>query len=246
VQTFTGFWSAGVAAVGSAWAVLVYNAAAEEGGNRVLYSGNVASLGAACTWSFAAYTESVTGSGRPLVASPVGMLLSNAGAQGGGICNGVAGATNTVGSQLLRCELNTSGVVATSNIAGYAGFFPTAATIAGTAAGATQQILIPINFGSPTFQSVNAVPAGAVVTRASVVVQTPFSGGTTIEIGQVGDFNLVLATGVIDSDLGTDGTYNGFPVVAWGPSPGVVVVTLGGSPTAGAGQVLVEYSVPQN
>jgi hypothetical protein len=249
VQTLTGFWAGGVAAIGSVWALLVYNAAAAEGGNRVLYSGNVASLGAACTWNFAGYTEDVTGQGAELPFSPSGLFLSNAGAQGGAIAGGIASAPNAIGSQLLRCETlrnvtNGGGTVAASDIAGYSGFFPTTSPSGAAGGGVPQQIRIAINFSAGTFESVTVIPAGAVVTRVTLDVRTAFSGGTpTFEVGYAGSAGYLIPTGVLDSDLGTVDVYNQLLDSDW-TAANEVLVTIGGAPTAGAGFVLVEFSQP--
>ncbi|HXN32543.1 MAG TPA: hypothetical protein VN894_11795 [Polyangiaceae bacterium] len=147
VQTFTGFWSCGVAAIGAVFAVLVYDATAAEGGNRIVYSSTVATLGAGSTWSFAAYAEGISGEFSELPANPAGLLLGNAGAVQGSIAGGgVLGAANLVGSQLLRCQFATGGTVAASNIAGYSGAVPTA-TIAGAVSPGPPTPSIPSNLG---------------------------------------------------------------------------------------------------
>ena len=134
VQKFTGFWSCGVAVIGSVWSVLVYNVTAEEGGNRIVYSQNVALSGAASTWTFGGYAEGINGESTSLPSNPCGLLLGNAGAVGGAIENGIASAPNVVGSQMLRVEIfrfaGVGGTVASSGIAGFVGAIPTAPILA--------------------------------------------------------------------------------------------------------------------
>lgn len=115
VHTFTGFLAGGVSVIGSVWGVLAYWSALGQGGNRILFSTNVATSGALSTWQFGAYGEDVQVPGPAPQAGLVGLLLSN-------------------GQQLLRCEilrLNTAGIpggmVAASLVAGFVGSVPVAA-----------------------------------------------------------------------------------------------------------------------
>jgi hypothetical protein len=75
----------------------------------------------------------------------------------------------------------------------------------------------------------------------AIDVRTPFSNGTTLQIGQTGSSALLMGTGVVDSSLGTAGVYN-FPLdTDWGATALQVLATVGGSPGAGAGFIIVEY-----
>lgn len=155
VQTFTGYTAAGVAAIGSAWAVVVYNGNLGTAGNRILYSINVASAGAQSTWQFGAYEEDFGGSGSSLnlIQNPAGLLLSN-------------------GAQILRCEIlrdefaltpAQGGIVASSLIAGFAGNVPVTPILS------TAPVVIRITFANspvgtpmkPTFYGPATVMADA-------------------------------------------------------------------------------------
>jgi hypothetical protein len=90
--------------------------------------------------------------------------------------------------------------------------------------------------------SASQIPANAFVREAWLEVTTPYSAGGTIAIGQTGTASLLMATG--DNVPQTAGTYQLMQDTAWGASALAVLVTVGGSPAAGAGVVLVSYVVP--
>ncbi len=95
--------------------------------------------------------------------------------------------------------------------------------------------------------SSTSIPAGSVVVRAMIDMQstdltTPvaFSGGATVAIGQTGTSSLLIADG--DFDVTVSGNvYDALDPVAWGGSALPVLVTVAGSPAAGAATVVVEY-----
>jgi hypothetical protein len=246
--TFTGFWSGGLAVIGSVWSALVYNAAAGEAGNQIVYSGNVALAGAASTWTFAAYAESITGAGTTLAANSYGTLLGNAGAPGGAIVNGLNGAPDTVGSQMLRVEMlrvSGGGTVASSHVAGFTAPAPIAASLPAAVGASSLFIRFAVNFSASTFQSLTPIPSGYQVVGYTIDTRTPWSGGTTFELGQGASTALVFGTGTVDSSLGTIGPVGSRNLdVDWGGSSAPVLLTIGGGPTAGAGFVIVEYVLP--
>ncbi len=93
--------------------------------------------------------------------------------------------------------------------------------------------------GGATQSSVTSIPAGALVLRSGVHVTTPFSPGTTIAVGQTGSASLLQATG---DNLPTIADLHNKPNdVAWGGSALPVLATVGGSPAAGAADIIVEY-----
>jgi hypothetical protein len=244
VQTFIGFASSGVNCIGSVFAVALYDSVAGAGfypsGCRVAYSSNVATTGAGCTWSFAAYSEPAT---RITIApgvtvGPVGMLLTNAGAQGGGIVNGLASQPNPVGSQLLRVS---GSLVASSHVAGYMAQVAQASLLPTAPPGQSLIARFAFNSTATTFLGPNVIPAGAEVLSVKVDVRTGFSPGTTFAAGQAGAPTLLVATGTIDSSLVTPGIYTLPLDTDWGAAALQPLVTIGGSPSVGAGFVIIEF-----
>lgn len=92
-----------------------------------------------------------------------------------------------------------------------------------------------------TQDSVTQIPAAAIITGAWLDVQTPYTAGTTISIGQPGSLTrfqtatdnnpLAAAIYTVDQDTTSVGL-------------AVVRATIAGGPVAGAGFVLVWYATP--
>lgn len=95
-----------------------------------------------------------------------------------------------------------------------------------------------------TQTSTKQIPANAVVHGCLVNITTPFTAGTTLEVGRAGA--LFLLQGTADNDTSTIDIYNAVQDTDWGGADEAVVVTLanGGAIVAGAGFVTVLYSVP--
>jgi len=92
--------------------------------------------------------------------------------------------------------------------------------------------------------SAASIPNGAVVGERYLAIDTPYSPGTTIEVGNAGSPSLLMAT--TDSVPTSDGVYS-VPAddTVW-PGPAAVLVTVGGAPAVGSGFVVVQYvAVPQ-
>lgn len=94
---------------------------------------------------------------------------------------------------------------------------------------------------SASQSSVTSIPANAVVLRTDVTITTPYSGGATIAVGQTG--TTTLLQGTADNYPQTVDEYQNLARVPWGGSSLPVLVTVGGSPAAGAGVVTVNYSL---
>jgi len=90
--------------------------------------------------------------------------------------------------------------------------------------------------------SSSQIPANATVVETTLDIVTPYSAGATISVGQTGTPALLQAT--TDNLATVAGQYQTPQDVAWGASPLAVLVTVAGSPAAGAGFCLVKYSVP--
>lgn len=90
--------------------------------------------------------------------------------------------------------------------------------------------------------SASQIPANATVVETTLDIVTPYSAGATITVGQTGTATLLQAA--TDNLATVAGQYQTMQDVAWGATPLAVLVTVGGTPAAGAGFCLVKYSVP--
>ena|SRR5271157_3125186 len=104
--------------------------------------------------------------------------------------------------------------------------------------GAVQEIRFPIGTGA-TQNSGTSIPNGAIVGERYLDIETPYSPGTTIEVGNAGNPALLMAT--TDSVPTSDGVYK-VPAddTVW-PGPADVLVTVGGGPAVGTGFCVVQY-----
>ena len=101
--------------------------------------------------------------------------------------------------------------------------------------------VIEIALGLVTVLSAAFLPAGGKVLRVAVEVSTPYSPGTTIDVGIIGLPLLFMAAN--ENDPGVVNLYEKTERIPYGGSP-VVQVAVGGGPVVGAASVLVEYTVP--
>ena len=115
----------------------------------------------------------------------------------------------------------------------------TAASGAG-ASGSIREIRMPIT-NAASQSSTTQIPANAVVSDVKLQITTPYSGGATISIGQTGTVALLMAT--TDNTPQTAVIYDIEDDITWGASALAVLVTVAGAPAAGAGFVVVSYSV---
>jgi hypothetical protein len=113
--------------------------------------------------------------------------------------------------------------------------------IAANVSGAQYVVDFAITTGASQ-SSTKAIPANAVITRCLVQITTPYSGGATITVGRTGSAALLMAAA--DNVATVAGDYDAPQRTGWGASELAVLVTVAGSPGAGAGRVLVAYSVP--
>lgn len=108
--------------------------------------------------------------------------------------------------------------------------------------GAEYAIQFAIGHGASTYSSTTIIPAGALVLSTTINITTPFSAGATISVGQTGSTSLLQGTG--DNTPQTDDAYCSNIQTAWGGSALAVLVTIGDSPSAGAGTCTVLFSLP--
>lgn len=90
--------------------------------------------------------------------------------------------------------------------------------------------------------SVTAIPAGAIVTNAFLDITTPYSPGSSIQVGQLGAVSLLMSNS--DSDSAVANQYEAPQDTDWGPLSLPVLVTVSGSPVVGAGICVVTYTQP--
>jgi hypothetical protein len=112
----------------------------------------------------------------------------------------------------------------------------------GTAlSGAIREIRYAIT-NAASQDSASLIPANAQVVETQVEVVTPYSGGATISVGQAGSLTLLQLT--TDNLATVAGIYQTMQDVAWGGAALAVRTTVGGAPAAGAGFVIVRYTLP--
>lgn len=126
-------------------------------------------------------------------------------------------------------------------------FVSSAHAVSSTTSTFTQgnEMIVRMAIGTGATQtSVTVIPANAVVVKTTVTVVTPYSGGATIDVGYSGSLSALSASASNDNIPTAAGDYNNAAPVVWAGTPQAVVVTVGGSPGAGAGFVLVEWANP--
>lgn len=109
-------------------------------------------------------------------------------------------------------------------------------------AGSTITLRMAVGTGASQ-SSASSIPANAIIESVMLDVTTPFSGGATISIGQTGSTSLLMTTG--DNFPQTAGQYYIDEDTAWGASALPLLVTVGGTPSAGAATAKVTFSVPE-
>jgi hypothetical protein len=105
-------------------------------------------------------------------------------------------------------------------------------------AGHVQEIRFAIGTAAAQ-NSATSIPNGSIVVDAELDIVTPYSAGTTIEIGNAGNAALLMPTG--DNTPTIAGLYQDHQDTAFAGGPATVLVTVGGAPAAGAGFCIVRY-----
>jgi hypothetical protein len=102
-------------------------------------------------------------------------------------------------------------------------------------------VTIRIPVGTATVSSAASIPSGAVVMRAYLNVTTLYSGGATISLGTAANASLFMTTA-----QNTPQTVNLYDIqqdtVNAVSDP--LLVTVAGSPGAGAAEACVQYATP--
>jgi hypothetical protein len=110
----------------------------------------------------------------------------------------------------------------------------------GGASGAVQEIRFAIGTGASQ-ASATSIPASAYVTECTVEITTPYSGGTTISVGQTGG-SATLFQLTTDNLATANGLYTVNQDTLTAGAPATVSVTIAGAPAAGVGVVIVKFS----
>lgn len=92
-----------------------------------------------------------------------------------------------------------------------------------------------------TQDSTTQIPAAAIISDAQLDIQTPYSVGTTISIGQPGDLTRFMTTA---DNLPTTAALYDVPQDTTSIGLAVVRTTIAGAPGVGAGFVIVKYAIP--
>jgi hypothetical protein len=104
--------------------------------------------------------------------------------------------------------------------------------------GGVQEIRFAIGT-SGTYNSTTQIPLNAIVIDCEVDITTAYSNGTTIEVGNASSPALLMATS--GNNPQAVGLYWLHQDTAYTGGPATVLVTIGGSPSAGAGFAIVRY-----
>ncbi|WP_430912880.1 hypothetical protein [Methylobacterium sp. sgz302541] len=96
----------------------------------------------------------------------------------------------------------------------------------------------------------NGIPAGAIITRTTVVISQPFNAGTTnpLVVGSTpGGSDLVLATDSVAQTLGVKrpDTATALAKLAADTVPYVSYAPTGAAPTAGIADIVFEFIAPR-
>jgi hypothetical protein len=112
---------------------------------------------------------------------------------------------------------------------------------ASASSGSTREIRLPIT-NAASQSSASQIPANAYVVDARLSITTPYSGGATISLGYSGSTTAFMLT--TDNLATVAGIYQVEQDTSVGGSPVALLVTVGGSPAAGAGAAIIQYTVP--
>ena len=175
------------------------------------------------------------------------------GATGASGSTGATGASGAAGSTGVSGSTGASGVTGTigsTGSTGATGVGTTGATGATGTTGATGSTgavtpgtpaIIRIPVALVTVASAASIPLNAVVLRAFLDVTTPYSVGTTIELGTAASPALFMAT---SQNTPTSADLYDNPQDTVNGTADPLLVTIAGGPGAGAGFACVEYVIP--
>jgi hypothetical protein len=114
----------------------------------------------------------------------------------------------------------------------------------GAVSGAVRTIRFPIDNTAGAQDSVEQIPANAIIHDCQIIITTSYSGGATLQVGRSSDPDLLQVVSDNKPQAVAPSTYSVPQDTPWGGTPAVVRVTAGGTLTAGAGFCKVMYSIP--
>lgn len=102
-----------------------------------------------------------------------------------------------------------------------------------------------IAFGAASPLTMFTLPANAVVSNVTVVIDTPFNGTPTLSVGVAGTLSKYLASTQVDLTSAATVSFEVEPGLASvGTTEAIIATYAAGGATAGAGRLLVAYSIP--
>lgn len=155
---------------------------------------------------------------------------------------GVSGSTGSTGASGVTGSTGTSGSTGSTGASGSTGSTGATGSTGSTGAvtpGTPAVIRIPIALA--TVSSATNIPSGSVVLRAFLDVTTPYSAGTTIELGTAANAALFMTTAQ-NTPQSADLYDNPQDTANGATDP--LLVTIAGGPSVGAGFACVEYVTP--
>jgi len=163
--------------------------------------------------------------------------------------NGVS--LETVPVYKMQMLLSTAAVIGTVNLIALGCYVATTASApygwslrgdgSGTSTGVAKAIKVTVSATAGNFDSTTTIPEGAKIMRVFTDVKTAYDGGATIAVKINGSSPLTVQA-TTENKPSKINLYANTPFSDVSASnAGVVRVTLGGSPTVGAAEVVVEY-----
>lgn len=102
-----------------------------------------------------------------------------------------------------------------------------------------------IAFGSTSPTVMFTLPANAVISDVAVVVDTPFNGAPSLSVGITGTLSKYLASTQVDLTQAATTAFEVQPGLASvGTTEAIIFTYSAGGASAGAGRILVSYSIP--
>ena len=152
---------------------------------------------------------------------------------------GVSGSTGSTGASGVTGSTGTSGSTGSTGATGTTGATGSTGSTGAVTPGTPAVIRIPIALA--TVSSATNIPSGSVVLRAFLDVTTPYSAGTTIELGTAANAALFMTTAQ-NTPQSADLYDNPQDTAIGATDP--LLVTIAGGPSVGAGFACVEYVTP--
>jgi len=96
-----------------------------------------------------------------------------------------------------------------------------------------------------TYTSDTLIPANARLCESSFEVTEAYSAGTTVSLGQVGSVALAMTTAETTPEMLGSKVVKDAQDIAWGAAALAGLVTINGTPAAGAGVAIFKYCMPK-